>query len=478
MKKIFTQFFFFATVLLASANLSAQTYNGGVWYSLYDEKEHSNVVVYTNFAEKSLFTPVESITFDYKKFSLISINGKVEVQNLVDGKWQKKGDASYSDYKNYKTSSTISLDANATKIRYYLASGNGVYVKNHFATLAKHILLADGDFGKTADSKVFEEVAIGSQSVEQIVNLRSFLSAGDITITSDNPAFRVGSADNAEALVWAVGANACASVNGVDGALAGGETLGDIDQYQVAIYFCPQTVGETSGTITITDGTSTATISVTGVGYVGEKMAQEIVWDDNMDTVNVFDTLLLNATAITEVTYAVSDTTKASVQDNMLVLHNAGEVVVYAYAKESDMYLADTLAKTIVIAPLAQEIVWTLDTLVMTVGDTLVLNAVATSGLEVSYYLSNGDVFAMESNMLIAQYVGEVEVAATQDGNNNYLAAESVTYTITVVAKEDVETGLEDVMNDQLNARKVIRNGRIYIEKDNAVYDVLGKKID
>jgi hypothetical protein len=359
-----------------------------------------------------------------------------------------------------------------------LASGNGVYVKNHFATLAKHILLADGDFGKTADSKVFEEVAVGSQSVEQIVNLRSFLTTGDITITSDNPAFRVGSADNTEALVWAVGANACASVNGADGALAGGETLGDIDQYQVAIYFCPQTVGETSGTITITDGTSTATISVTGAGYVGEKSAQEIVWEDNMDTVNVFDTLLLNATAITEVTYAVSDTTKASVLDNMLVLHNAGEVIVYAYAKETDMYLADTLAKTIVIAPLAQEIVWTLDTLVMTVGDTLVLNAVATSGLEVSYYLSNGDVFAMESNMLIAQYAGEVEVAATQDGNNNYLAAESVTYTITVVAKEDVETGWENVMNDQLNARKVIRNGRIYIEKGDVIYDVLGKKID
>ena len=44
--------------------------------------------------------------------------------------------------------------------------------------------------------------------------------------------------------------------------------------------------------------------------------------------------------------------------------------------------------------------------------------------------------------------------------------------------KEDVETGLEDVMNDQLNARKVIRNGRIYIEKGDVIYDVLGKKID
>ena len=58
MKKIFTQFFLFVALLAATANLSAQTYNGGTWYSLYDEKEHSNVVVYTDFAEKSLFTPV------------------------------------------------------------------------------------------------------------------------------------------------------------------------------------------------------------------------------------------------------------------------------------------------------------------------------------------------------------------------------------------------------------------------------------
>ena len=478
MKKIFTQFFLFATVLLANANLSAQTYNGGVWYSLYDATERT-LKTSTWFEDKeiynytNIFTPSTGLlSFDTKMTKHMNITNPDSYKLSVNGTTVNVP-AKQTSYLTCTTN--VPTDVTSVSFVYIFSSYNSertLSIANVKLPLAQHILLAD-------DNKLdFSKQLVGEQPQAKVVNLRSFLSAGDITISSDNPAFRVGSADNTEALVWAVGANACASQNGADGALAGGETLGDVDQYQVAIYFCPQTVGETSGTITITDGTSTATISVTGAGYVGEKMAQEIVWEDNMDTVNVFDTLLLNATAITEVTYAVSDTTKASVQDNMLVLHNAGEVIVYAYAKETDMYLADTLAKTIVIAPLAQEIVWTLDTLVMTVGDTLVLNAVATSGLEVSYYLSNGDVFAMESNMLIAQYAGEVEVAATQDGNNNYLAAESVTYTITVVAKEDVETGLEDVMNDQLNARKVIRNGRIYIEKGDVIYDVLGKKID
>ena len=132
MKQTLTQFFLFAIFCVASLNLNAQTYNGGTWYSLYDTDDNSCVVVYTNFAEKSLFTPVESMTFDYKKYSLLSVNGKVELQNKVNGSWQKKGEVSYSDYKNYKTSSTIQLDPNATDIRYYLASGSGVSVENHF----------------------------------------------------------------------------------------------------------------------------------------------------------------------------------------------------------------------------------------------------------------------------------------------------------------------------------------------------------
>ena len=278
MKKIFTKFLSLTAILFfVSTNLTAQTYNGGTWYSLYDEEEHSNVVVYTDFAEKSLFTPVESITFDYKKYSLISINGKVEVQNLVDGKWQKKGDASYSDYKNYKTSSTISLDANATKIRYYLASGSGVYVKNHFAKLAKHILLADGGFGKTTDSKSFGSVTIDGQSAAQKVTLRSFLTAGNVTVTSSDNAFRINSANNLSGLTYAVGANACASANGQSGAQAGGATLGDINQYAFDIYFCPTEAKEYSATITITDGTSTATIAVSGEGL---RKNQRLTWSD------------------------------------------------------------------------------------------------------------------------------------------------------------------------------------------------------
>ena len=722
MNKIFTKFFFSTVLLLSSATLFAQTYNGGVWYSLYDTGDASNVVVYTNFAEKSLFTPVESMTFDYKKYSLISINGKVEVQNKVDGSWQKKGDASYSDYKNYKTSSTIQLDANATNIRYYLASGNGVYVKNHYVKLAKHILLADGGFGKTNDSKSFETVAVGGQSVAQKVSLRSFLTTSDITITSDDSAFRINAVDNLEGVTYAVGANACASSNGQSGAKAGGGTLGDINQYAFDIYFCPSEAKTYNATITITDGTSTATITVSGEGvkkdqsvvwneayasgeltigqvvedaasatsgmavtysssdesvvaivndgaaikavglgvatvtatvaesvewnassaemqftvtgkleqaivweqeldsinvldtivltasamtevtyvlsdstvasvdsnvlvlhtagevtvyayaaesdvYMADTIAktivvsaleQAIVWEQELDSVNVLDTIVLTASAITEVTYVVSDSTVASVDSNVLVLHTAGEVTVYAYAAESDVYVADTIAKTIVVSaleqaivweqeldsvnlldtivltasamtevtyvvsdsvmatvegnllvmhcagevqvyayaaangvyladtvvktvmanPLEQAIEWTMDTLVMVVGDTLMLNAVASSGLEVGYMLDVDGVVRVDNNMLIAQSVGEVVVTAVQEGSHIYMAAPEVAYTMTVVA-QDVNTGCENMyIEESLKAYKVIRNGQILIVKGDRMYDLLGNLLN
>lgn len=307
--------------------------------------------------------------------------------------------------KRYDVYTNMPVSRNINKLLFKRDVGNtyGVNYKRVNVLMAKHILLAEGEYGTESMTYAFEPTQVG-EVLSATVDLRSFLTMGDITISSDNPAFRVGSADNTEALVWAVGANACASPNGADGALAGGETLGDIDQYGVAIYFCPDYVKDYQGIITLTDGVSTATISVTGVGYVEEQWAQEIIWD--------------------------------------------------------------------------------LDTLHMTVGDTLRLNAVATSGLEVGYSLNNADVCALENNMLIALAAGEIIVTATQEGNVLYLPAEEVTCTITVVPAEDgeedgddVTSDLEDMLDNQVKVSKIIRDGKMYIIRGNQVYDMLGTRL-
>ena len=398
------QFFLLSILAVVAVNLSAQTYNGGVWYSLYDATERT-LKTSTWFKDKeiynytNIFTPSTGVlSFDTKMTKHMNVTNPDSYQLSVNG---TTVDVPAKQTSYLTCTTNLPTDVTSVSFVYLFSTYNSertLSIANVKLPLAHHILLA-------GDNKLdFSKQLVGEQPQAKVVNLRSFLSAGDITISSDNPAFRVGSADNTEALVWAVGANACASQNGTDGALAGGETLGDIDQYGVAIYFCPDYVKDYQGTITITDGVSTATISVTGVGYVEEQWAQEIIWD--------------------------------------------------------------------------------LDTLQMTVGDTLRLNAVATSGLEVGYSLNNADVCALENNMLIALAAGEITVTVTQEGNALYLPAEEVTYTITVVAAEDDEeegndvvTSLEDAIADQVKASKIIRDGKMYIIRGNQVYDMLGTRL-
>ena len=390
-----------------SLNLRAQTNNDGVWYSFYNEQFD----IYT-IGEKSfdVFAPTQdSLRFSYEYAGGVTAispfqSQETDVYESADGSNMTHiGDA--DGIKRYDVYTSMPVSRNINKLLFKRDVGNtyGVNYKHVNVLMAKHILLAEGEYGTESMTYDFEQTQVG-EVLSATVDLRSFLTMGDITISSDNPAFRVGSADNTETLVWAVGANACASPNGADGALAGGETLGDIDQYSVAIYFCPDYVKDYQGIITLTDGVSTATISVTGVGYVEEQWAQEIIWD--------------------------------------------------------------------------------LDTLQMTVGDTLRLNAVATSGLEVGYSLNNADVCALENNMLIALAAGEIIVTATQEGNALYLPAEEVTCTITVVPAEDdeeegddVTSDLEDMFAEQVKVRKIIRDGKMYIIRGNQVYDMLGTRL-
>lgn len=398
------QFFLLSILAVVAVNLSAQTYNGGVWYSLYDATERT-LKTSTWFKDKeiynytNIFTPSTGLlSFDTKMTMHMNITNPDSYQLSVNG---TTVDVPAKQTSYLTCTTNVPTDVTSVSFVYIFSSYNSertLSIANVKLPLAQHILLAD-------DNKLdFSKQLVGEQPQAKVVNLRSFLSAGDITISSDNSAFRVGSADNTEALVWAVGANACASQNGADGALAGGETLGDIDQYSVAIYFCPDYVKDYQGIITLTDGVSTATISVTGVGYVEEQWAQEIIWD--------------------------------------------------------------------------------LDTWQMTVGDTLRLNAVATSGLEVGYSLNNADVCALENNMLIALAAGEIIVTATQEGNVLYLPAEEVTCTITVVPAEDdeedgddVTSDLEDMFAEQVKVRKIIRDGKIYIIRGNQVYNMLGTRL-
>ena len=300
-----------------------------------------------DFGEKAVFPPAESVIFEYKKLTLGSTNGEIRIYNKdTSGNYQHKGGASYNDYKNWKWTSEITLDSDISHVRYRRESGNGVCVRNRFVKLKKHIRIADGGYGKTSESKPFGNVTIGNSGV-QTVKLRSFLTVGNnITITSNNAAFRVGSSSNQGAHVFNVGANACASANGVIGTPAGGGTLGDINLYDINIYFVPTSAGEQSGTITITDGTSIATISVSGTGLAkqtnfawaiantGQNTGEYLV-EDAAKLYDIYTLTDLNGDDIKNIlhdyiTFTSDKPSVVAIENEQLIAKNAGVATITA----------------------------------------------------------------------------------------------------------------------------------------------------
>lgn len=253
--------------------LSAQTYKNGVWYSLYDDGEH-NLETQGDY-ETTVFAPTTgslNVKWRYEWYDLFGAFKKIDTDVLESSNGgsttRKVGSLQENTGKNSNTTEQFSVSRDINWIKYNRSGlpTHRVVVYHQDLPLAKHILLASGEYGTTSANRDFGVVSIIDSAVDTI-KLRSFLSAADITVSCSQPEiFRLGTPDNKDGLVYAVGANACASANGTAATAAGG-TLGNIKNYAIPVHFTPKEGKEYSAVITLTDGTSTAKIIVSGIGY-------------------------------------------------------------------------------------------------------------------------------------------------------------------------------------------------------------------
>ena len=440
MRKIFTKLFLLATLFLASTNLSAQTNNGGTWYSLYNATEHKNTD--NTF---SVFSPTTgSLSFQWKKtgwFVAYPIY-KLYVSESSDGSnytQNYKLDSGSGKKQDSYVSVTTTVSENITHLKFEHDGGSlDRFYKDVKIPLKQHILIANGGFGKDKESKSFGNVTIGNISAVQTVKLRSFLTAGNITITSNNPAFRVGSSSNQGAHVFSVGANACASTNGASGTPASGGTLGDINLYGINIYFVPTTAGEYSGTITISDGTSSATISVSGVGV---KKTQTIAWAEALSGSDIAlpmgKTIPQPANAQTEITYSVENDTIISINGNTLTALKAGTTTITATAAETNEWLSATSTITVkVTEKKVQYIHWNDNLTRLKVGgEPILLTATAWVLIDpktetqkenpertplITYASANKNIVSVSDSVLTIVGEGETTITATLPGDDVY----------------------------------------------------------
>ena len=443
MKQFLRHIFLLVAMFVATASLTAQTYNGGTWYSLYETGERTLSTI--DSETLNAFTPVgTNLTFDAKKQTAGA--NSLRIAPIVNGSQQSNifENGLSTSYKSY--SATVS-NPNSNQIKFYTVTGATLkkYFKNVKLPLAKHILLADGTSGTTSKSIPFGEITIDGTSNAQEVKLRSFLTTGNITISSNDNAFRIKTSTNTNGDVYAVGANACAASGGSGN--AGGSNLGNIENYTVTIYFCPSEAKDYSGTITLTDGTSSATISVSGKGL---KKNQSIVWSDKFaadkPSIPVGKEVSDAATAtsgLTPIIYSSSD-------KNIIAITNDGKsfkalapgtATITASQTGDSKWNRTSSSKTITVTEKKiQYIKWTDNLTRFKTGDApftmtatahILVNVETEETQEVpertaliKYTSANSNIVSVNGKVLTIVGAGETYVTATLEGDDTYERAE------------------------------------------------------
>ena len=359
MRKIFV----FLGISVLALTVSAQSYHNNTWYSIYDDTEHV-MNTQADYTANGVFAPTAgqlNVRWGYEWIDWLGVARKVNTQVLESSNGgsstNKIGMLAENTENGSRTNESFFTGRDINWIKFNRPNDEGlggpthkVHVYHFDIPLAKHILLASGEYGTTTASNDFGQVERGSVSEPYMVNLRSFLTNGDITITSSDPDnFRISSPENTQGLVYEVGANACASANGTAQAASGG-TLGKIANYAFPIYFTPQKGGVFEATVTITDGTSTATVTVSGTA---PKTPQTITWAQEETELLTTGTIVpAEASSGLEVKYTFAPSGIVSYADGAFTIISDGVVSITASQKGDDIYeAAASLTKTFTIYP-------------------------------------------------------------------------------------------------------------------------------
>ena len=166
---------------------------------------------------------------------------------------------------------------------------------------------------------------------------------------------------------------------------------------------------------------------------------------------------------------------------------NAGSYIfrVLFTPENENWYNSVTMPVALVVEKAPQTIVWDIDELTtMQVGETLTVDAAATSGLSLTYAFTDC-ILTIENGHLTAEQAGSVLVIAFQEGNENYLP------TTVLIKRFEIEGGISTatqspVASDPANAssagtsaaaQKLLHDAQLYIVTPHATYTPLGAKL-
>lgn len=138
--------------------------------------------------------------------------------------------------------------------------------------------------------------------------------------------------------------------------------------------------------------------------------------------------------------------TSMSIGDTEVNAGNHSVQIIASFKGERDF--TTTITHYYTINKGKQEINWEQDLSNITVGDEIILNATSTSGLEITYSSSEKNIELKQvdgNTIMVCKAIGDVVVKATQQGDENWEAATTVTKNFTIIENS---TGIVDCNND------------------------------
>lgn len=186
-----------------------------------------------------------------------------------------------------------------------------------------------------------------------------------------------------------------------------------------------------------------------------------------------------SATSGLDISYTVSDPELASVNGNILTILGVGSVTITASQEGDEFFFPATpVEQTLVISKGAQTITFEELSTKTTLDEPFELIATASSGLDVIFESSNEELVSVSGNVVTINGPGEVELTASQPGNENYFPAEPVTRTLVI----ELVTGLNDDLGVAVQLYPNPSTGTFHVKLpvhfDNgtaAVYSLSGK---
>lgn len=159
-------------------------------------------------------------------------------------------------------------------------------------------------------------------------------------------------------------------------------------------------------------------------------------------TFNAFGTVVYGDTPIElnqftnknlEITYTSSDKGVATVSGNKITIVKPGITVIKAIQGGTNNYLpAQSIERTLIVNKASQKIEW-YELKAKYYGDEdFALPDTTDKGLIINYTSDNTSVATINGNVVSIKGAGTANITATQDGNDYYSAATSVTLTLTV----------------------------------------------